>query len=271
MMPMAPNWIGRLVSRASWPDHAAKCRSAVLPAIGVLVFFGCAQSQASPKPPTRSAAGAGQNEEGITHETVIRIPSAVREEHREIHAALTSATDEPGALGEAARELARLLEPHFAREEEIALPPLGLLRPLANGEFVPSMSDVLPMTDALKRELPQMLREHAEIAAAAQRLERIAGEERNLEVQELARKLQLHAKSEEEVFYPAAILVGDLVRVRLGVLPRADGRRPSPREHCRRRSRFPLPARAVGAGVRAKSDCAPCRREDDLRGGQHIQ
>lgn len=181
-----------------------------------MAYVGCAHSPASPEPVTGTAASAGHDEQAMNHESVMRIPAAIREEHQEIHAALTSATEAPGSVGEAASELARLLEPHFAREEEIALPPLGLLQPLANGEFEPSMSNVLPMTDALRRELPQMLREHTEIASAAQRLERIAGEEQNLEVQELARKLQLHAKSEEEILYPAAILVGDLVRLRSG-------------------------------------------------------
>jgi hypothetical protein len=58
-------------------------------------------------------------------------------------------------------ELDRVLHPYFVREEEIALPPLGLLEPLSKA----------PPT-----------------------------------------KLQLHAKSEEELFYPAALLVGDVVR-----------------------------------------------------------
>lgn len=216
MTPIAPNWSALSVNLASWHDRSTKRRSSVLLAIGVLVFVGCAHSQASPEPAAGTVTEAGRYEEGMTHEKDIRIPAAVRAEHQEIHAALSSATKEPGRVGEAARELARLLEPHFAREEEIALPPLGLLGSLAVGEFDPSMSEVLPMTDALRRELPQMLREHAEIGSAAQRLERVAGEEQNLEVQEMARKLQLHAKSEEEVFYPATILVGELVRARLG-------------------------------------------------------
>lgn len=156
--------------------------------------------------PMMSQGPAGRRwEESMT---CIDIPDSVRKEHQEIHAALTSATKVPGRVGEAARDLARLLEPHFLREEQVALPPLGLLRPLANGEFSPSMTEVLAMTDALRSELPQMLREHVDIASAARRLEAVAGEERNLSVQDLARKLQAHAKSEEEVFYPAAILVG---------------------------------------------------------------
>jgi hypothetical protein len=70
------------------------------------------------------------------------------------------------------------------------------------------------MTDALRAELPQMLREHEAIGAQTRKLEQAARDEHNPEVEELAKKLQLHARSEEEIFYPAAILVGDLVRAR---------------------------------------------------------
>jgi hypothetical protein len=142
------------------------------------------------------------------------VPESIRAEHAEIHGALERATRAPGRVGEAARALAAVLHPHFVREEQIALPPLALLRPLAEGRFEPSMRAVLPMTDSLRAELPQMLREHVRIGAAARRLEQVAREEGNAEVELLAQKLQLHARSEEEVLYPAAVLVGDLVRAR---------------------------------------------------------
>jgi hypothetical protein len=117
-------------------------------------------------------------------------------------------------VGDAARELARVLQPHFVREEEIALPPLGLLEPLSKAPPTPAMREVLRMTDALRAELPKMLEEHKVIGAAARRLEAVAREERNADVENLARKLQLHARSEEEIFYPAALLVGDVVKGR---------------------------------------------------------
>jgi iron-sulfur cluster repair protein YtfE (RIC family) len=145
----------------------------------------------------------------------LQIPESMRVEHAEIHGALIEATKEPGRIGEAARELAKVLHPHFVREEQIALPPLALLRPLASGEPVTEMRGVLEMTDALRAELPRMLREHQVIGAAAGRLEQIAREEHNAKVETLAKDLQLHARSEEEIFYPAAILVGDVIRARL--------------------------------------------------------
>jgi hypothetical protein len=144
----------------------------------------------------------------------IEIPESMRVEHGEIHAALERATKAPGRVGQAARSLAKVLHPHFVREEQIALPPLGLLAPLARGEFTPAMLEVLPMTDSLRSELPRMLQEHVAIRAATVKLGEVARAERNATVEQLAEQLAQHAKSEEELFYPAAVLVGDVVRAR---------------------------------------------------------
>src|SRR5687767_7190813 len=103
----------------------------------------------------------------------LNIPDSVRTEHEQIHTALIDATKVPGPVGDAARELSRVLHPHFVREEQIALPPLGLLAPLAAGDFNPEMQSVLSLTDTLRNELPRMLQEHVEIAAAARRLQQV--------------------------------------------------------------------------------------------------
>lgn len=59
----------------------------------------------------------------------VEIPQSLRTEHEVIHSALEEATKAPGRVGAAAKELAAVLDPHFKRENEIALPPLGLLAP----------------------------------------------------------------------------------------------------------------------------------------------
>lgn len=146
----------------------------------------------------------------------LEIPKSVRDEHEIIHSALVEATRAPGRVGAAATSLAQVLHPHFVREEEIALPPLRLLAPLAAGAGVSESeaSEALAMTDALKRELPRMLEEHQGIRAAVEGLRQAAVSEGVLKYQQLADQLALHAKTEEEVLYPAALLVGELIRVR---------------------------------------------------------
>lgn len=156
------------------------------------------------------------HKEGPVADTAFQIPESLRKEHEAIHARLEAATRAPGAVGEAARALAEVLHPHFVREEQIALPPLALLEPLARGDSAASMLAVLPMTDSLRAELPRMLEEHVAIRAATLRMGEAARAAGNRAVAELAEELALHARSEEQLFYPAAILVGDLVRARSG-------------------------------------------------------
>jgi hemerythrin HHE cation binding domain-containing protein len=146
---------------------------------------------------------------------MITIPQSLQTEHQAIHDVLAEATRMPGPVGAAAKELAAVLGPHFTRENEIALPPLGLLAALAAGEKPADMEQALAMSDALRKELPRMLQEHTKIRGAAEKLRAAAQKEKASAYEHFAEELALHARSEEEVLYPAAILVGDVIRARL--------------------------------------------------------
>jgi len=146
--------------------------------------------------------------------TEFPIPASILAEHAEIHGDLIAATKLAGKTGEAARNLARVLDPHFQREEQIALPPLGLLAALSRGTFDPSMAHVTTMTDSLRAEMPRMLAEHVQIRAAVGQLENAARAENNAQALQLTEKLKAHALTEEEVSYPAALLVGDIIKAR---------------------------------------------------------
>lgn len=186
-------------------------RSVAISAV-ILAFLSAAAltSTRNDAPSTPAAAQAGKTA------ALIQIPASIQHEHEAIHAALVNATKAPGRVGAAAKELAGILHPHFVREEEIALPPLGLLARLAAGTPIPNAeaSEAMKMADTLKRELPRMMEEHKAIAAATEKLGRAAREDGASAAAEFASDLALHAKTEEEVLYPAAILVGDILRTR---------------------------------------------------------
>jgi iron-sulfur cluster repair protein YtfE (RIC family) len=146
--------------------------------------------------------------------TMIEIPKSIQQEHGAIHNLLVEATKQPGRVGQAAKALAAVLHPHFVREEQIALPPLGLLRELAAGERPVHAAAALAMADSLRNELPRMLEEHKQIHVAVNALRVAAQAERSPRYEQLADQLALHAKTEEEVLYPMAILVGDVIRAR---------------------------------------------------------
>ncbi len=142
----------------------------------------------------------------------LRIPAVLRAEHHELHEQLARAAKVEGPVGAAARDLERVMQPHFVREEQIALPPLGLLVALSHGERDASMASIVPLTDSLQSELPQMLREHAMISDAARKLGEAAERARMPEYSRLAEGIRQHARMEEQVMYPAAVLVGLYVK-----------------------------------------------------------
>lgn len=144
----------------------------------------------------------------------LAIPAPLKTEHHELHAELAAATKAAGAVGEAARAVAAVLHPHFLKEEEFALPPLGVLADLARGADVADADAVVAMSERLRRELPTLLAEHKAIVAALQGLTAAADAAGDGPRKALAEKLLLHARTEEEVMYPAAILVGDALRQR---------------------------------------------------------
>ena len=144
-----------------------------------------------------------------------KTPISLKQEHEELHTMLKQATQLSGKTGEAAKTVAELMHPHFVKEEEYALPPLGLLPLLSSGKLSEEMKQVLSMTDKLKTELPEMLAEHKQIVAALEVLVKHSTAEHHAEVAEFAEKLMLHAQTEEEVSYPTAILIGEYIRLKL--------------------------------------------------------
>ncbi len=145
--------------------------------------------------------------------TGFRIPERLQLEHAALHGELVKATQAGGEVGEAAQRVARLVYPHFKKEEDFALPPLGILSAVAEGRVTPEMGDVLKLTDRLRSELPRMREEHAAIVAALKGLEQAAKNEGKREYVRFCSNLVLHARTEEEVLYPAAIVLGEYLKM----------------------------------------------------------
>ena len=143
------------------------------------------------------------------------IPGSIKAEHEELHKELANAIASGGRTSEAAHAVEAVLGPHFKKEEIYAMPPLGLLAPLARGETTSDMRSILALTDRLEADMPAMLSEHEKIHAALVRLAEIAKAENKADVAGFAERLSHHAKNEEEILYPAALLVGRYVRLKL--------------------------------------------------------
>lgn len=176
--------------------------SKILIAAGFALFASAAAAQ---------PAGHAQHH-AIAEAAMFQTPKSIAAEHHELHEVLAGATKAPGELGVAAMRLEAALAPHFKREEQIATPPLGLLGELAHGPATAEMREVLPMTDSLEAELPKMLKEHDAIRAATAKFRAAAVKARRDDYVRFADGLAAHARQEEEILYPAAIMVGRYVK-----------------------------------------------------------
>lgn len=149
-----------------------------------------------------------------------QIPAPLKSEHDELHSALVRATKELGKLGAAAKAVEKVLRSHLAKEEQFALAPMGLLPKLARGEVTSDMEEVLVLIDRLEHELPGMLEDHQQIVSALKLLLAAARSQDKVEYAEFAEQLIRHVQTEEQVLYPAAILAGRYIRLKLGMSER---------------------------------------------------
>lgn len=135
-------------------------------------------------------------------------PQSVKKEHEELHSDLKKIIELGGNIGNSAQKVATILHPHFVKEEDYATPPLGLLKSLVDGKLNSDMKVALMMSKKLRSNLHEMIEEHKQIVNALTNLINVAKKNNNGHVEKFAQKLILHAQNEEEVLYPAAILIG---------------------------------------------------------------
>jgi len=142
----------------------------------------------------------------------LQVPVSLKSGHEALTTALRRAMREPGGTGDAARRLASVMDGHMMREEKFALRPLGLLKALGRGETPADLAEAARLVEGLKREMPQMVDEHRQIAELLRLLAKEAEAAGKPEYVALAEELILHAHVEEDVLYPAALLIGEYAR-----------------------------------------------------------
>jgi hypothetical protein len=145
-----------------------------------------------------------------------KVPEPLQREHDLMRHRLDRAVKEGGRTGAAAAAVTEALRPHVAKEEDFGLPALGLLQHLAAGKVSPVMRGVTVMTDRLRAEYEQMLADHDAIVSAIGRLAEAAREEGKLEYVGICEQLTGYLQTEEQVYYPAAILIGEYLKLKLG-------------------------------------------------------
>lgn len=140
------------------------------------------------------------------------IPEAMEQEHQELHEELRNLIKIPGEVGRAAKHVAEVLHPHFERENELALPVVGVIRELAEGKASTDFPKAIELSQKFRAEYEAMLREHGEIVKALEQLEKTGKKARRPAAVDFVRKLKLHAKTEEDLTYPAVLMAAKLLQ-----------------------------------------------------------
>lgn len=141
----------------------------------------------------------------------LKVPEALRLRHEAFIAEFTRATKDPGKVGDTARSIEKVAVAHSAKGKEV-FKPLGLLPQLAEGEVPPDHAKAREIAEALRKNLPQMRREHRELIAGLKKLAEAAKDEGKTDYVRFAERLILHIQEEEEVLYPVVILIGDYMK-----------------------------------------------------------
>ncbi len=137
-------------------------------------------------------------------------PSAERT-HQELLHLLVKVQHLSGKTGSLAEDLAKKLQAHMEKEETLVMPLLGLLPDLMSKKpSATSAKRASRLYLEMKKEYSGMLNGHREIFKLLSRLKKVGAEEGHLTAVRFAETLETHAKEEEEILYPAALLAGRL-------------------------------------------------------------
>ena len=141
-----------------------------------------------------------------------KTPKTIKHGHEILCTELKLITNMPGEIGEKAKLLEEVMYPHFEKEEKYALPPLGLLLALSEGSWEIDSDEAIKMSDTLKDKLSELKGEHDKILVALENLKMSSESENNFTVKQFIKDLLLHVEMEDQVLYPATILIGNYLK-----------------------------------------------------------
>jgi hypothetical protein len=143
-----------------------------------------------------------------------KVPDYILQEHRTLLSTVDSLALLKDSTGLAAIKLQEVMHHHFKEEEDYVLPVLGLLTPLAEGKLPAEREAIIQLTEKLRKEHNHMIAEHQLITALLQELVQTSKREGRERLETYKRAVLGHATAEEVVYFPAAILVGDYLKLK---------------------------------------------------------
>ena len=171
----------------------------------LLIFI----SQCKPKEDNRITQFPGRPE----------VPSSIKKTHVHVLEQIHMMALYKDSSGSVAKKLEDLMQHHFREEEDFILPSLGLLPLLASGQEPGQSEDIILLSEKARSMLNHMSVEHQLINAYIAELKEASSKESLPEIIKFENEVLNHATSEEEVFFPASILVGKYLKLKAAAKP----------------------------------------------------
>jgi hypothetical protein len=152
---------------------------------------------------------------GTAEQGSLQVPQSIRLQHEQIINRLASFAKRQDPVGAAASKALVFLKDHYAKEEALVLPPLGLLPRLAKGEISKDMEPVIAMAERTRAALSEFESEHIQITFLMNELIETGKSTGDEELVRLATRIASQSLNDIEIAQPTAIFIGDYLRQRL--------------------------------------------------------
>lgn len=105
--------------------------------------------------------------------------------------------------------LSKVMLNHFQKEEKYALPPLGLVLALSQGNWQLDENIAVDMSRTLNLKFEELRNDHEKIADIIKNLKNSLEYESIYEFKRFITSLEVHMDLEDQVLYPTAILIAN--------------------------------------------------------------
>lgn len=151
---------------------------------------------------------------GLQYSGKIETPEVILKDHHYFLEKLEQATFYQDSTGYYARELYEVMEFHFKEEEDMVLPPLGVLPVLAGGGFPENAEEIIGLTERSRKNSAVMLAEHQMITHFLGQMMLAAAREGHEEFPGFEEAVHKHAALEEEILFPMVVVIGDYLKLK---------------------------------------------------------
>lgn len=141
-----------------------------------------------------------------------QMPQSLQHGHENLCTEIQELIEYGGRIGEKATILNKTMRPHFLKEERFALPPLGLLIALSEGNWEIDAQEAIEMADTLREKFHELANDHKNILKILDELNMAAEEENHFHAKMFVRNLIVHTELEDQVLYPATLLIGNYLK-----------------------------------------------------------